>query len=62
VKLDKTTKMLLFMIALGLWLNALGLIFQVKKVSADTDTTLQSIAEDINKISKGLCLNRTLCN
>ena len=62
MKLDKTTKMLLFMIALGLWLNALGLIFQVKKVSADTDTTLQSIAEDINKISKGLCLNRTLCN
>jgi len=62
VKLDKTTKMLLFMIALGLWLNALGLIFQVKKVSADTDTTLQSIAEDINKISEGLCLNRTLCN
>jgi hypothetical protein len=62
MKADRTTKVLLLMIAIGLWLNALSPLFYAKKVSADTDSALQGIADDISKISKGLCLNRTICN
>jgi hypothetical protein len=62
MKLDRTTKLLLLMIALGLWLNAIGPFVHVKKVSADSDTALQSIADDMSKISKGLCLNNKICD
>ncbi len=62
MKVDKTTKLLLLMIALGLWLNAISPLLYVKKVSADTDSALQGIADDISKISKGTCLNSTICN
>jgi hypothetical protein len=62
VKVDGTTKLILLMIALGLWLNAIGPFVYAKKVSADSDTALQSIADDINKISKCLCLNHAICN
>jgi hypothetical protein len=61
MKVDRTTKMLLLMIALGLWLNAIGPFLHVRKVSADTDTAVQSIASDMNKISGGRCLNTTIC-
>jgi hypothetical protein len=62
MKVDRTTKMLLLMIAIGLWLNALSPLFYARKVSADTDSALQGIANDISKISSGLCLNSTICN
>ena len=62
MKVDRTTKVLLLMIALGLWLNALSPLLYVKKVSADSDSALQSIASDISKISGGLCLNNKICD
>ena len=62
MKIDRTTKLLLLMIALGLWLNAVAPLFYAKKVSADTDSALQDIANDMDKISSGLCLNSTICN
>jgi hypothetical protein len=62
MNVDRTTKLLLLTVALGLWLNALSPLFHIKKVSADTDTALQSIADDISKISRGVCLNRTICD
>jgi len=61
MKVDRTTKALLLMIALGLWLNAIGPFFHVKKISADTDTAVESIAKDMNKISSGRCLNTVIC-
>jgi hypothetical protein len=62
VKVDRTTKLLLLMIALGLWLNAVSPLLFAKKVSADSDSAVQSIADDMSKISTGRCLNRTICN
>jgi hypothetical protein len=58
---DRTTKIILAFIALGLWLNALGPFLHVKTVSADDNAALQSIADDMSKISRGLCLNSIIC-
>ena len=61
MKVDRTTKLLLLMIALGLWFNAIGPFLHVKRVSADTDTAVERIASDMNKISSGRCLNTVIC-
>jgi hypothetical protein len=58
MKTDRTTKLLLALIALGLFLNA----FKPISVRADTDSDLRQIADDIHHIADGLCLNHSLCH
>lgn len=54
---DRTTKLLLALIALGLFLNA----FKPISVRADSDSDLHKIAKAVQEISEGLCLNRNFC-
>jgi hypothetical protein len=54
---DRTTKLLLLAIALGLWFNALKPI----PVQASDDSTLEDIAHDVHAIYSGVCLNSTIC-
>jgi hypothetical protein len=54
---DRTTKLLLALIALGLFLNA----FKPTSVRADTND-MRRISDDIHAIAEGLCLNHALCH
>jgi hypothetical protein len=58
MRTDLTTKLLLALIALGLFLNA----FKPTTVRADTDSTLKRIADDIDQITSGRCPNHGLCH
>lgn len=58
MKTDRITKLLLALIALGLFLNA----FKPTTVRADTDSSFRHIADDIDQIASGLCLNHNLCH
>jgi hypothetical protein len=65
MKTDLTTKLLLALIALGLFMNA----FKPATVRADTDSEVKHIADDINRISNdidhitnGVCSNHSLCH
>ena len=62
MKTDRTTKILLAFIALGLWLNALAPLWHPRPVAAqDPDHDIHQISESLQSISDGLCLNKTLC-
>lgn len=57
MRTDRTTKVLLALIALGLFLNA----FKPISVNADTND-VHKIAESIDAIANGRCLNHSLCH
>ncbi len=62
---DKTTKILLLAIALGLWANALLPVLRPLPVRADDlgdiYSTLKSMKSDLSGINSGLCLNSKIC-
>jgi hypothetical protein len=56
---DKTTKILLGAIALGLWANIVTP--QIRLAHAQEGSTLRSIDRNIEAIANGMCLNNRLC-
>jgi hypothetical protein len=48
--MDRTTKILLGIIALGLWLNLLFSVAKPIRARADTDSTLTEIESDLSDI------------
>ncbi len=57
---DRTTKALLFAIALGLWLNAFGQWMRPVAVQAQ-DIDLSSIESNLGRIARGTCTNSKIC-
>ena len=64
---DRTTKLLLLAIAVGLWMNVVGQwVRPVPLQAADEiirsqDYLIQSIASDVGRIQRGTCLNSKIC-
>src|SRR4029450_5370670 len=57
---DRTTKALLLMIAVGLWVNlAAGWLRSVPLRAADADSTV--IMRDVHAIATGTCMNKKVC-
>jgi hypothetical protein len=57
---DRTTKALLLMIAVGLWMNVAALWFRsVPLAAADADSTV--IMRDVHAIATGTCMNKKVC-
>ena len=72
MKTDRTTKVLLTLIAIGLFLNALGSYPRSSVANAQSQYdlefkldqirfTVDQIEEDVSSISYGLCLNSKIC-
>jgi hypothetical protein len=60
VMTDRTTKALLWMIAIGLWVNLAAMWFRAVPVrAADADTTV--IMRDVRAIASGSCPNKKIC-
>jgi len=60
VKTDKTTKLLLALIAAGLWLNAASSLIRPTSAGAQS-YELQKIQRDLDSIGRGTCLNNKIC-
>jgi hypothetical protein len=64
--IDKTTKLLLCVIALGLWINiAVSLIKPVQVKAApdvdDIERLVKSMESDLSRIQRGTCSNGKIC-
>jgi len=58
---DKTTKILLGAIALGLWANIVTPQIRPAHAQHSTITFLSNIDQNIQAIAQGICLNDKLC-
>ena len=61
---DRTTKVLLALIALGLFLNAIVPFVQpavVQAQSGRSEILLSQIFNELRQISTGYCMNNTIC-
>jgi hypothetical protein len=63
---DRTTKLLLLAIAIGLWLNAAASFLRPVTVRAAADLDdigrqLSSMASDLGRIQRGACTNDKIC-
>jgi hypothetical protein len=59
---DRATKILLALIALGLWANVLGPVLKpLPAYASDTDRLLSRIDDSLNDIARGYCSNKKLC-
>jgi hypothetical protein len=65
MRIDRSTKLLLGAIALGLWANALAPFFRPAPVHAQDASSIQSsldsIEHDVHSIYSGTCLGK-ICN
>ena len=71
MKTDRTTKLLLALIAMALFLNAIVPLVQPAMVQAQDaaierhlrqiSNDLQQFSNDFKRISDGSCFNRTIC-
>lgn len=60
---DRTTKALLFAIALGLWMNVASQWLKPVIVKAQgSESDISTIANDLHRIYRGTCLNSKICN
>lgn len=62
--IDRTTKILLGIIALGLWANAIVPLYQpVTAIAQGTglERVVQTIASDLDSIERGRCRNSKIC-
>jgi hypothetical protein len=70
--MDKTTKLLLALIALGLWANVLFPLLRPAPIAAqdfsgmegylgNIETTARGIANDLDRIERGACSNDKIC-
>ena len=68
MKPDCTTKVLLLLIALGLWANALvpalrpAIVAAARPDSDDMERDVHNIAHDVHSLYSGICLNTKICN
>jgi hypothetical protein len=66
MKTDKTTKVILALIALGLWLNVVVPLFYPARVAAEDkkqmEQDLHNIAHDVHALYSGVCLNSKICD
>jgi hypothetical protein len=64
---DKTTKLLLGLITLGIWLNLVGMFRitrmtdQIRTTLSDTNTDVGQLETDLTSIEDGSCENGFLC-
>jgi hypothetical protein len=61
---DITTKIILAVIALGVWVNAfMSSERQVaaQQIAQHTDSNVSDIADNISRIADGVCQNHKLC-
>lgn len=59
---DRTTKILLALIALGLWVNAIVPVLKpLPAYASDSERLLSRIDDSLNDIAKGYCSNKKLC-
>ena len=65
MRTDKTTKVLLALIALGLWINVVASLFHPARVAAEEkeqiEQDIHNLAHDVHSIYSGICLNEKLC-
>jgi hypothetical protein len=54
LKIDRMTKFILLLIALGLWANAIVPLVRPIVVKADTDSVLHDIAHDVHELEDGV--------
>ena len=59
--IDRTTKVILAAIALGLWANAIIPLARATPAQAQNDQYLVSVQHDLHAIYYGICLNRKIC-
>lgn len=60
--IDRSTKIILLLIASGLWVNAIGSALKTSPAhAADSDVWLMSIDSNIAKLARGTCTNGKLC-
>lgn len=60
--LDRTTKIIMAAIALGLWANALIPVLKPQPAAASAESSLSNIERYTGGLYNGVCLNRKLCN
>jgi type II secretory pathway component PulM len=61
--IDRTTKILLGMIALGLWAHLVWWLFQPMVANAqNADSILRSIDSHLSAIYNGVCINHKICS
>jgi hypothetical protein len=58
--IDRTTKALLFAIALGLWLQLASTWLKPTPVHAQ-NIQLMEVTDDLHRIATGVCLNGKIC-
>ena len=59
---DRTMKLLLLAIAVGLWVNVASQWFRPVPVqAAEQDYVIRSIDSAVKSIANGLCLNSKIC-
>jgi hypothetical protein len=58
--MDKTAKILLAAIAIGLWVNIAVIVFRPVAANAQNDD-LSGIATNVQKIENGTCTNLKIC-
>jgi hypothetical protein len=59
--IDRTSKIILLLIAAGLWANVLVSQVRVANAQEDYSDVLGSIASDVSGIASGTCTNSKIC-
>jgi hypothetical protein len=59
---DKTTKVLLAAIALGLWANAFTPTARAQQPFGFSNDPMVMLAHDVNQLVNGTCANTLLCS
>jgi len=59
--LDRTSKILLALIAAGLWANFAAVFLQPARAEADYGTYLLMILNTVSDIARGKCSNNKIC-
>jgi hypothetical protein len=59
--IDRTTKILLALIAAGLWANVVAPLAKVAPALAQSPNYLARIDDNINDLARGRCINTKLC-
>ncbi len=59
--IDRTTKVLLFAIATGLWMNVAGQWLRPATLHADATPDTTAIRNSVQAIATGACTNHKIC-
>jgi hypothetical protein len=59
--IDRTTKIILAAIAMGLWGNLFVSAFPVTPARAGIGSDISDMAHDLHAIASGICVNGKLC-